>query len=86
SHRHAVEPAAAARLYRAGARQHSHPGHPAGAFSSPEEGLTFHIRERATNGELLGLIVHDTRNKELTSRTWPSTASSSSTRRPIISS
>ncbi|MFA5900084.1 MAG: LptF/LptG family permease, partial [Hyphomicrobium sp.] len=36
-----------------------------GAFSSPEEGLTFHIRERATNGELLGLIVQDTRNKEL---------------------
>lgn len=36
-----------------------------GAFSSPEEGLTFHIRERAQNGELLGLIVHDTRNKEL---------------------
>lgn len=36
-----------------------------GTFSSPEEGLTFHIRERATNGELLGLIVHDTRNKEL---------------------
>lgn len=36
-----------------------------GAFSSPEEGLTFHIRERAANGELLGLIVHDTRNKEL---------------------
>ncbi len=36
-----------------------------GAFSSPEDGLTFHIRERAQNGELLGLIVHDTRNKEL---------------------
>lgn len=36
-----------------------------GAFSSPEEGLTFHIREREPNGELLGLIVHDTRNKEL---------------------
>ena len=36
-----------------------------GAFSSPEDGLTFHIRERAPNGELLGLIVHDTRNKEL---------------------
>ncbi|MFN3624175.1 MAG: LptF/LptG family permease [Hyphomicrobium sp.] len=36
-----------------------------GAFSSPEEGLTFHIRERAQSGELLGLIVHDTRNKEL---------------------
>ncbi|MEO8420342.1 MAG: LPS export ABC transporter permease LptF [Hyphomicrobium sp.] len=36
-----------------------------GAFTSPEEGLTFHIRERAPNEELLGLIVHDTRNKEL---------------------
>jgi lipopolysaccharide export system permease protein len=36
-----------------------------GAFSSPEEGLTFHIRERSQNGDLLGLIVHDTRNKEL---------------------
>lgn len=36
-----------------------------GTFSSPEDNLTFHIRERAPNGELLGLIVHDTRNKEL---------------------
>jgi len=36
-----------------------------GAFSSPEQGLTFHIRERAANGELLGLIVHDTRNQAL---------------------
>jgi lipopolysaccharide export system permease protein len=36
-----------------------------GAFTSPEEGLTFHIRERAPNEELLGLIVHDTRNEEL---------------------
>jgi lipopolysaccharide export system permease protein len=36
-----------------------------GAFSSPEEGLTFHLRERAQNGDLLGLIVHDTRNKDL---------------------
>jgi lipopolysaccharide export system permease protein len=33
-----------------------------GQFSSPESGLTFHIRERAFNGELLGLIVHDTRD------------------------
>src|SRR5262245_12804072 len=30
-----------------------------GQFSSPEDRLTFHIRERALNGELLGLIVHD---------------------------
>jgi lipopolysaccharide export system permease protein len=35
-----------------------------GQFSSPESGLTFHIRERALNGELLGLIVHDTRDKQ----------------------
>ncbi len=32
---------------------------------APRKGLTFHIREREPNGELLGLIVHDTRNKEL---------------------
>ncbi len=37
-----------------------------GQFSSPEPGLTFHIRERALNGELLGLIVHDTRDKSQT--------------------
>jgi len=35
-----------------------------GQFTSPEQGLTFHIRERALNGELLGLIVHDTRDEE----------------------
>jgi lipopolysaccharide export system permease protein len=34
-----------------------------GQFSSPEDNLTFHIRERAVNGELMGLIVHDTREK-----------------------
>ncbi len=34
-----------------------------GQFSSPEDDLTFHIRERTLNGELLGLIVHDTRDK-----------------------
>ena len=33
-----------------------------GRFSSPEQGLTFHIRERAPNGDLLGLIMDDTRN------------------------
>lgn len=33
-----------------------------GRFNSPEAGLTFHIRERATNGELQGLIMHDNRN------------------------
>ena len=35
-----------------------------GQFTSPEQGLTFHIRERALNGELLGLIVHDTRDEK----------------------
>lgn len=34
-----------------------------GRFSSPEPNLTFHIRERAMNGELLGLLMHDTREK-----------------------
>lgn len=39
-----------------------------GRFSAPEPNLTFHIRERAINGELLGLIMHDTRNaKEMQS-------------------
>ncbi len=33
-----------------------------GRFNSPEQGLTFHIRERALNGELQGLIMHDTRD------------------------
>jgi len=32
-----------------------------GRFSSPEKGLTFHIRDRAPNNDLLGLIVHDER-------------------------
>ncbi|MFA5949642.1 MAG: LPS export ABC transporter permease LptF [Hyphomicrobium sp.] len=32
-----------------------------GRFTSPEQGLTFHIRERAVNGELEGLLVHDAR-------------------------
>ena len=31
-------------------------------FSSPESNLTFHIRERTLNGELLGIIMHDTRD------------------------
>jgi lipopolysaccharide export system permease protein len=35
-----------------------------GRFSSPEPNLTFHIRERSLNGELLGLIMHDTREPE----------------------
>ena len=33
-----------------------------GRFSSPETGLTFHIRDRALNGDLLGLLVHDERD------------------------
>jgi lipopolysaccharide export system permease protein len=33
-----------------------------GRFNSPEQGLTFHIRERALTGELEGLIMHDTRD------------------------
>jgi len=33
-----------------------------GRFSSPETNMTFHIRDRAFNGELLGLLMHDTRD------------------------
>ncbi|MEX2166394.1 MAG: LPS export ABC transporter permease LptF [Methyloceanibacter sp.] len=33
-----------------------------GRFSSPEGGLTFHIRDRTLNGELQGLLVHDERD------------------------
>jgi lipopolysaccharide export system permease protein len=33
-----------------------------GVFSSPEAGLTFHIRDRAQNGDLLGVLMHDTRD------------------------
>ena len=33
-----------------------------GRFSSPEKGLTFHIRDRSPNGDLLGLLVHDERD------------------------
>lgn len=35
-----------------------------GRFSSPEPNLTFHIRERSLNGELLGLIMHDARDEK----------------------
>jgi lipopolysaccharide export system permease protein len=39
-----------------------------GRFSSPETGLTFHIRDRSLNGDLLGLLVHDERdNKQVMS-------------------
>jgi lipopolysaccharide export system permease protein len=33
-----------------------------GRFSSPESGLTFHIRDRSPTGDLLGLLVHDERD------------------------
>ena len=33
-----------------------------GRFSSPEKGVTFHIRDRSDDGELLGLLVHDARS------------------------
>ena len=35
-----------------------------GRFSSPERGLTFHIRDRSQTGELLGLLMHDERDEE----------------------
>jgi len=34
-----------------------------GRFSSPEKGLTFHIRERALDGTLYGLVMHDARDE-----------------------
>lgn len=37
-----------------------------GRFSTPERGLTFHIRDRTSNGELIGLIVNDARKTEET--------------------
>jgi lipopolysaccharide export system permease protein len=37
-----------------------------GRFNSPEPGMTIHIRERSLNGDLLGLIMHDTRDPKLT--------------------
>jgi lipopolysaccharide export system permease protein len=39
-----------------------------GRFSSPEQNLTFHIRDRAFNGELMGVLLHDARDpKQVTS-------------------
>jgi len=35
-----------------------------GRFSSPEAGLTFHIRDRTLEGDLLGLLVHDERDQK----------------------
>ncbi len=37
----------------------------AGRFSSPEAGLTFHIRDRTLNGDLKGLLMHDTRDPKV---------------------
>lgn len=34
-----------------------------GRFSSPEPNLMFHIRDREADGELIGLVMHDTRDK-----------------------
>ncbi len=36
-----------------------------GRFSSPESGITFHIRDRALNGDLKGLLMHDTRDNKV---------------------
>ncbi|MDX2289593.1 MAG: LPS export ABC transporter permease LptF [Hyphomicrobiaceae bacterium] len=36
-----------------------------GQFTSPEKGLTFHIRERAPSGELLGLVMNDVRDRKV---------------------
>lgn len=35
-----------------------------GEFSSPESGLTFHIRDRAPDGTLLGLMMQDNRDRK----------------------
>jgi lipopolysaccharide export system permease protein len=35
-----------------------------GRFSSPEGGLTFHIRDRSPHGDLLGLLVQDERDSK----------------------
>jgi lipopolysaccharide export system permease protein len=37
-----------------------------GKFSTPETNLTFHIRDRTYNGELLGLLLHDARDPKQT--------------------
>lgn len=33
-----------------------------GQFSSPEQGLTFHIRSRESSGDIRGMIIHDERD------------------------
>ena len=35
-----------------------------GRFSSPEQNLTFHIRDRGLDGELQGLVMHDARDQK----------------------
>jgi lipopolysaccharide export system permease protein len=35
-----------------------------GRFNSPENNLTFHIRDRGPDGELLGLVMHDSRDQK----------------------
>jgi lipopolysaccharide export system permease protein len=37
-----------------------------GKFSTPEANLTFHIRDRTYEGELLGLLLHDARDPQQT--------------------
>lgn len=37
-----------------------------GRFTNPERGLTFHVRDRAQSGELLGLVVNDARDGKQT--------------------
>lgn len=37
-----------------------------GRFTSPERGLTFHVRDRAHSGELLGLVLNDARDDKQT--------------------
>jgi lipopolysaccharide export system permease protein len=37
-----------------------------GKFSTPEANLTFHIRDRTYEGELLGLLLHDARDQQQT--------------------
>jgi lipopolysaccharide export system permease protein len=45
-----------------------------GRFSSPENGLTFHIRDRALDGQLKGLLMHDTRDDKVTNSYLADTA------------
>ena len=61
SSRAALEHAIVARLHRAGPQRPPHPGYPAGPLLEPEPDLIFHIRDREANGELDGLVMHDTR-------------------------